>query len=85
MSGRTSTAQGVAWTEDRVALADRIGSHFPRREPHPCAHGYIPGLLSATERKNRWPSAEHVGESTPDGVLHLLARAGWDADDVCEG
>lgn len=26
--------------------------------------------------------AEHLGEATPDGVQHLLARAGWDADAV---
>ena len=38
--------------------------------------GYIRGLLSETERKNGWQLAEHLGDSTPDGVRHLLARAG---------
>jgi hypothetical protein len=36
--------------------------------------------LSATERKNGWQLAEHLGDPTPDGVQHLLARADWDAD-----
>jgi SRSO17 transposase len=44
--------------------------------------GYIRGLLSATERKNGWQLAEHLGDPTPDGVQHLLARADWDADAV---
>ena len=82
MSGRPTAAQVTTWTDELVAVADRIGHHFSRTEPRSRAVGYIRGLLSATERKNGWQLAEHMGESTPDGVQHLLARAGWDADAV---
>jgi SRSO17 transposase len=43
---------------------------------------FYSGLLSGTKRKNGWQLAEHLGDPTPDGVQHLLARAGWDADAV---
>jgi SRSO17 transposase len=43
---------------------------------------YVRGLLSDTERKNGWQLAEHLGDPTPDGVQHLLARADWNADAV---
>jgi SRSO17 transposase len=39
-------------------------------------------LLGDTERKNGWQLAECLGDPTPDGVQHLLARADWDADAV---
>jgi SRSO17 transposase len=39
-------------------------------------------LLSDTPRKNGWQIAQHLGDSTPDGVQHLLARADWDVDAV---
>jgi SRSO17 transposase len=39
-------------------------------------------LLGDAQRKNGWQVAEHLGEATPDGVQHLLARADWDADAV---
>lgn len=84
MSGRPTAAQVATWAEELVAVADRIGHHFSRTEPRARAVGYIRGLLSAAERKNGWQLAEHVGESTPGGVPHLLARAGWDADAVCD-
>lgn len=32
--------------------------------------------------ENCWTIAEHRGSSTPDGLQHLLSRAGWDADGV---
>jgi SRSO17 transposase len=40
------------------------------------------GLLSDLPRKNCWTIAEWAGESTPDGMQHLLSRAKWDADAV---
>jgi SRSO17 transposase len=42
----------------------------------------VRALLSDAERKNGWLVAEHLGEATPDGVQHLLARADWDAEAV---
>src|SRR5262245_2169799 len=82
MAGRTTAGQVAAWAEELTAVAGRIGRHFARSEPRRRAVGYVRGLLSAAERKNGWQLAEHLGERTPDGVQHLLARADWDADAV---
>src|SRR5581483_1814580 len=65
-----------------AAVGDRIGRHFARSEPRRRAIGYVRGLLGDAERKNGWQLAEHLGDPTPDGVQHLLARADWDADAV---
>jgi len=82
MSGRPTLRQVADWADELAAVADRIGRHFARSEPRRRAAGYIRGLLSGVERKNGWQLAEHLGDSTPDGVQHLLARADWDADAV---
>jgi SRSO17 transposase len=63
-------------------VAERIGHRFARSEPRRRALGYLRGLLSDAERKNGWQLAEQLGDATPDGVQHLLARADWDADAV---
>jgi SRSO17 transposase len=39
-------------------------------------------MVSGLDRKNCWTIAEHRGQSTPDGLQHLLGRAKWDADAV---
>lgn len=82
MSGRPTVAQVRAWADEVEAVGERIGRHFARSEPRRRAVGYVRGLLSGTERKNGWQLAEHLGDATPDGVQHLLARADWDADAV---
>src|SRR5436309_2382327 len=82
MSGRPTAAQVGRWADEVAAVGDRIGRHFARSEPRRRAVGYIRGLLGDAERKNGWQLAEHLGEATPDGVQHLLARADWDADAV---
>src|SRR4051794_26298171 len=82
MSGRPTAAQVAAWAGELDTVADRIGRHFARSEPRRRAAGYIRALLGGAERKNGWQLAEHLGDPTPDGVQHLLARAGWDADAV---
>lgn len=82
MSGRPTTRQVVGWACELDALAERIGGRFARSEPRRRAVGYVRGLLRGVERKNGWQLAEHLGDPTPDGVQHLLARAGWDADAV---
>jgi SRSO17 transposase len=82
MSGRPAVAQVRAWAAEIEAVGARIGGRFARSEPRQRAIGYVRGLLSSTERKNGWQLAEHLGDPTPDGVQHLLARADWDADDV---
>jgi SRSO17 transposase len=82
MSGRPTREQVTAWADEVGVVGERIGRHFARSEPRGRAVGYVRGLLSGTERKNGWQLAEHLGDPTPDGVQHLLARADWDADAV---
>jgi SRSO17 transposase len=82
MAGRLTAGQVAGWAEELTAVGERIGRHFARSEPRRRAAGYVRGLLSPAERKNGWQLAEHLGDPTPDGVQHLLARADWDADAV---
>lgn len=82
MSERPAAAQVRAWADEIESVGERIGGRFARSEPRQRAVGYVRGLLSGAERKNGWQLAEHLGDATPDGVQHLLARAGWDADAV---
>ncbi|MFE5086506.1 IS701 family transposase [Streptomyces mirabilis] len=60
----------------------RIAGHFARVEPRRRVRRLVLGLLSDLPRKNCWTIAEWAGESTPDGMQHLLSRAKWDADAV---
>jgi SRSO17 transposase len=60
----------------------RIGCRFRRVESRRRARALMLGLLAGLPRKNCWTIAEHVGDATPDGMQHLLARASWDADGV---
>lgn len=82
MSGRPTQRTVQQWAEEVEVVAQRIGPRFTRCEPRRRAIGYLRGLLSDTERKNGWQLAEHLGDATPDGVQHLLARAEWNADAV---
>src|SRR5262245_39176665 len=82
MAGQPTAEQVVGWADELAAVAAWIGPRFARREPRDRALGYVRGLLSTTERKNGWQLAEYLGDPTPDGVQHLLARADWDADAV---
>jgi SRSO17 transposase len=82
MSGRPTARQVAGWANELHAVGERIGRHFARAEPRRRAAGYIRGLLGDAERKNGWQLAEQLGDPTPDGVQHLLARADWDADAV---
>src|SRR5947209_9105902 len=82
MAGQPTAEQVAGWADELDAVGDRIGRHFARSEPRRRAVGYVRGLLSGVERKNGWQLAEYLGDPTPDGVQHLLARADWDADAV---
>lgn len=82
MSGRLTVAQVGRWAEELERVASRIGRHFARSEPRRRALAYVRGLLGDSPRKNGWQLAEALGEATPDGVQHLLARADWEADAV---
>ncbi|MFJ5074950.1 IS701 family transposase [Streptomyces sp. NPDC088553] len=63
-------------------LTGRIAGRFARVEPRRHATALVLGLLADLPRKNCWTLAEHAGDSTPDGMQHLLHRAKWDADAV---
>ena len=82
MSARPTAEQVRGWAGEVGAIGERIGRHFARSEPRRRAVNYLRGLLGDAERKNGWQLAEAIGEATPDGVQHLLARAAWDADAV---
>jgi SRSO17 transposase len=60
----------------------RVAARFVRVEPRRRAGAFLLGLLAGLPRVNCWTIAEHAGESTPDGMQHLLARARWDTDGV---
>ncbi|TJZ94574.1 IS701 family transposase [Actinacidiphila oryziradicis] len=60
----------------------RIAGRFRRVEPRRRVGRLVLGLLSDLPRKNCWTIAEWTGESTPEGMQHLLGRAKWDADQV---
>jgi SRSO17 transposase len=70
------------WQEAFDGLMSRIAGRFARVEPRRRARQLMLGLLSDLPRKNCWTIAEWAGESTPDGMQHLLGRAKWDADQV---
>ncbi len=62
----------------------RIAGRFARVEPRRRVPDLVLGLLSDLPRKNCWTITEHIGDTTPDGLQHLLGRAKWDADLVCD-
>lgn len=75
------------WRDAFEGLMGRIAGRFARVEPRRRAARLVLGLLADLPRKNCWTIAEWAGETTPDGMQHLLGRARWDADqgrdDVC--
>lgn len=70
------------WWDEFGALIDRIAPRFSRYEPLRHASGLMLGLLSGLDRKNCWTIAERRGNSSPDGLQHMLSRAKWDAEKV---
>jgi SRSO17 transposase len=70
------------WRQGLDELMGRVAGRFARVEPRRRAGAFLLGLLAGLPRVNCWTIAEHAGESTPDGMQHLLARASWDADGV---
>lgn len=70
------------WQEAFEGLMDRISGRLARVEPRRHVRQLALGLLSDLPRKNCWTIAEWAGETTPDGMQHLLGRAKWDADQI---
>jgi len=63
-------------------VIDRIAPRFARYEPLRHAAELMLGMVSGLDRKNCWTIAEHRGDTSPDGLQHLLSRAKWDAEAV---
>lgn len=59
-----------------------ICTRFGRVEPRRRARAFLLGLMAGLPRVNCWTIAEHAGDSSPDGMQHLLAGAVWDSDGV---
>jgi SRSO17 transposase len=60
----------------------RIAPRFARVEPRRRARAFLLGLMAGLPRTNCWSIAEHAGETSPDGMQHLLGGAVWDAEAV---
>src|SRR3954470_5776003 len=74
----------AAWRVGVDELLDRVAGRFGRVEVRHRVRAFVLGLLADLPRKNCWTIAEQVGDATPDGMQHLLARAVWDTDGVQE-
>jgi SRSO17 transposase len=72
------------WASELDCLVARIGAHFARSEARRRVLRYLQGLLGPIARKNAWQLAERVGDETPYAMQHLLGRARWEADAVCD-
>ena len=70
------------WQAGLDELLGRVAGRFGRVEPRRRARAFVLGLLADLPRKNCWTLAEHAGDTSPDGMQHLLARAVWDHDAV---
>jgi SRSO17 transposase len=68
----------------RAQFLDRVGGRFARVETRLRFARFLDGMLAELPRKNCWTIAEHVGESSPVGMQHLLNRARWDTDGLGE-
>jgi SRSO17 transposase len=72
----------VSWQAGLDELLGRVAGRFARVEPRRRARTFVLGLLADLPRKNCWTLAEHAGDTSPDGMQHLLAGAVWDHDAV---
>jgi SRSO17 transposase len=70
------------WQTDFDVVMGRVAARFTRIEPRRRAAAFVVGLLARLPRSNCWTIAEHAGDSSPDGMQHLLGRAVWDAEAV---
>jgi SRSO17 transposase len=72
----------ASWQAGLEELLGRVARRFARVEPRRHARALVLGLLADLPRKNCWTIAEHAGDTSPDGMQHLLAGAVWDHDGV---
>lgn len=72
------------WSNILKSFQQRLSPYFARQEARQAAFKYIQALLSPVERKNGWQMAEQIGDKTPYRVQHLLGRAQWDEEQLCQ-
>ena len=72
------------WSNILKSFQQRLSPYFARSEARQAAFNYIQALLSPVERKNGWQIAEQVGNANPYRVQHLLGRAQWDEEQLCQ-
>ena len=77
-------AQVAEWHAELEELLLQIGDVFPRADLRRRAKACVRGLLGPVSRKNGWQLAEYAGWRRPDGQQHLLDRARWDVDELCD-
>jgi hypothetical protein len=70
----------AGWRELFGELMCLVVGRFGRVEPRRTARQLVAGLLSPSERKNRWRLAEQAGHGDPQAMQRLLRTAVWDAD-----
>jgi SRSO17 transposase len=70
------------WPAVEGQLLERVAGRFPRVETRQRFARFLRGMLAELPRKTCWSIAEHAGETSPDGMQHLLNRARWDTDGV---
>jgi SRSO17 transposase len=80
--GHSVELDPARWQELFEELMGRVAGRFARVDLRRRARAFVRGLLADLPRKNCWTIAEQVGDPTPDGMQHLLARAVWDHDKV---
>ena len=68
------------WPVMERELLDRVAGRFARVETRRRFARFLRGMLAELPRKNCWTIAEHAGDTTPDGMQHLLNRAVWDTE-----
>ena len=81
-AGHSLEVDPARWQAGLEELLGRVAGRFGRVEPRRRARAFVLGLLADLPRKNCWTIAEHAGDTSPDGMQHLLGRAVWDHDGV---
>ena len=70
------------WPVVEGQLLARVAGRFPQVETRQRFTRCLRGMLAELPRKTCWSIAEHAGETSPDGMQHLLNRARLSIDGV---
>ena len=65
-------------------LLGRVRACLAGQSPRRHAGAFVVGLLADLPRRNYWTLTAHAGDSSSDGMQHLLAGAVWDEHAVRE-